>query len=329
MMVTITIYSSCSQHMRELEENEGSNLNHLQELEFPEWFQKKVDNLLLGSPEATDELYVLASQSDFRAYSYPGCVVNGVKFLAHSRDVRRKTQNSGVCVSGIEDNTFYGVLEEVLELSYIKGCSVILFRCKWFDTKPKKKRIQRSKNNITSVCIDAEWYKNDPFILASQAQQMFYVDDILNGPRWKFVKHFRHRNIWDIPKPNTNDGDVVTNNFEVLQDDNSSSFCLVVNLPELDTFLYNCNDAQPQVVENEENIFKIVKHDDTFIDDDIEPNDTLEEYKMTNLWRKFMNLFLKLVVMSWKKLIVITMTKYNVTLFVSKIYIIKSTVTIY
>ncbi|PON54402.1 hypothetical protein PanWU01x14_194810 [Parasponia andersonii] len=96
MMVTIPIYSSFSQHMRELEEKGGSNLNHLQELEFPKWFQKKADNLrLLGSPE---ELYALASQSDFCAYSYPVCVVNGVKFIAHRRDVRRKTQNNGVCV---------------------------------------------------------------------------------------------------------------------------------------------------------------------------------------------------------------------------------------
>ncbi|PON53883.1 hypothetical protein PanWU01x14_198800 [Parasponia andersonii] len=107
---------------------------------------------------------------------------------------------------------------------------------------------------------------------------MFYIDDILNGPRWKVVEHFRHRNIWDIPKPNTNDGDMVTNDFEVFQDDNSSNFFLVVDLPELGTFLYNHNYAQPQSVQNEKNIFKIVKHDDTFIDDDIEPNDTLEEY---------------------------------------------------
>ena len=33
-----------------------------------------------GSPEATNDLYALACGSDNRVESYPGCIVNGVRY---------------------------------------------------------------------------------------------------------------------------------------------------------------------------------------------------------------------------------------------------------
>ncbi|PON77032.1 hypothetical protein PanWU01x14_030410, partial [Parasponia andersonii] len=72
--------------------------------------------------------------SNFSNSSYIGYVVNGVKFLVDKRDSKRNTQNYGVRVPGSDGNYFYGILEQVLELSYIKGCNVVLFRCRWFDT---------------------------------------------------------------------------------------------------------------------------------------------------------------------------------------------------
>ena len=38
------------------------------------------------------------------------------------------------------------------------------------------------KNNITSIDITGEAYKDDQFILASQAEQIFYVEDPARGP---------------------------------------------------------------------------------------------------------------------------------------------------
>ena len=128
-----------------------------------------------GSPEATDELYSLDSRSFFFCFFcfpitlHTNCVINGVKWLTYARDYRWKTQNSGVSRVGMEENTFYGHLDEILEFSYIFRNQVLLFRCKWFDTDPKKKRLLTYKN-ITSIFIKSEWYKNDPFILTSQAK---------------------------------------------------------------------------------------------------------------------------------------------------------------
>ena len=99
----------------------------------------------------------MANKSNFTAFSYLGCVVNGVKFIVEKRDAKRKTQNSGVFVPSQDGLNFYGVLEEILELSYLKkDCSVLLFKCKWFDIDLKKKRIQEDSIFI-SVYVVVEW----------------------------------------------------------------------------------------------------------------------------------------------------------------------------
>ena len=95
----------------------------------------------IGSPEATDDLFALASGSSFSVNSYTGCVINSVKWLINARDCRQKTQNSCVSVLGTEENTFYGRLEEILSFSYIFRNQLLLFKCKWFDTDPKKNRL--------------------------------------------------------------------------------------------------------------------------------------------------------------------------------------------
>ena len=135
----------------------------------------------IGFLEATDDLFSLASGSSFSVKSYTGYVINDVKWLTYARDCTRKTQNSGVFVPGMEENTFYGRLDEILEFSYIFRNRVLLFICKWFDTDPKKKRLLTYKN-ITSIFINSEWYKDDPFILASQSKQVFYITEPFNRP---------------------------------------------------------------------------------------------------------------------------------------------------
>ncbi|PON97307.1 hypothetical protein TorRG33x02_067740, partial [Trema orientale] len=103
-----------------------------------------------SSDEFNDELYALTSRSNFSTSSYPGYMVNGVKFLVDKRDSRRNTQNCSVRIPRFDGNYFYGVLEQVLELSYIRGFNVVLFRCRWFDTDPRKKWIQQDEQ-FTSI----------------------------------------------------------------------------------------------------------------------------------------------------------------------------------
>ncbi|PON67564.1 hypothetical protein PanWU01x14_102010 [Parasponia andersonii] len=63
-------------------------------------------------------------QNQLLSSSYPGYMMNGIKFLVDKRDSKHNTQNCGVLVRGSDGNYFYSILEQVLELSYIKGCNV-------------------------------------------------------------------------------------------------------------------------------------------------------------------------------------------------------------
>ncbi|KAL5560927.1 hypothetical protein UlMin_030674 [Ulmus minor] len=101
--------------------------------------------------------------------------------------------------------------------------NVVLFRCKWFKCDSKH---MVTENNITSIDINGEAYKDDQFILASQAKQVFYVADPSRGPNWCVVQHVKHRSIWDI----TDDG---LSDIDLLQHNSSSNFTLFVDLGNL------------------------------------------------------------------------------------------------
>lgn len=128
-------------------------------------------------------------------------VVNGVKFRCKERDDKLKTQCSGVSTWGGSENdddiSYYGVLPEVMELDFIFERKMFLFRCKWYNTNPKGKRMS-DENNFTSIDITSEWYQDEPFILASQAQQVFYLNDLSRGKNWMIVQKVNHRNIFDV-----------------------------------------------------------------------------------------------------------------------------------
>nr|GEZ88618.1 hypothetical protein [Tanacetum cinerariifolium] len=79
--------------------------------------QKSVENNPQCSPES--ELFSLACRPHSNANLYAACIVNGVKFLVHDRDIHRTTQSSRVATPGPNGEMFYGQLEEILELTYI------------------------------------------------------------------------------------------------------------------------------------------------------------------------------------------------------------------
>lgn len=269
----------CSEHKKELQDKGVQNVEEVHRKEFLDWFHLRVHDLRqIGSSTATDDLYALASRPSSLVTLYSGCVINGVKWLTYGRDSRRKTQNSGVSVPGTEENTFYGRLEEILEFSYIMGRRIILFKCKWFDTDPRKKRVINDKN-ITSIFINAEWYKDDPFILASQAQQVFYIPDPLNGRNWSVVHTFTHRHVWDIPENDKEEDQSTPVRVDFFQENNSSNFILTVDLGDLELLPDNSTNVEAEIVSvNIASSSGEVPVEDDFINDNVDVDETLEDY---------------------------------------------------
>ncbi|KAL5579288.1 hypothetical protein UlMin_011730 [Ulmus minor] len=135
------------------------NINEVHRTEFAGWFFEKIYAMhRMQAPEVTTELLSLSSKTNMVVSSYPACILNGVRFVTHDRDVRLRTQNNGVSVLGTGQEMFYGQLQEILEFSYLNGFSVVLFTCKWFKCDSK---YMIAENNITSIDINGEAYNDD------------------------------------------------------------------------------------------------------------------------------------------------------------------------
>jgi hypothetical protein len=186
-----------------------------------------------ANDESSVSLQLLALANGPRyANSYTACIVNGVRFVVHSRDVRRTTQNSGISTTGPDGTKYYGQLEDILELGYLDRCKVVLFRCKWFKTNNIKLCV--TKNNITSISTQTEWFTNDQYILVTQADQVFYLDEpskagqkVQSNRYWKVVQEVNHRKIWDR--------DIITESYEsdIIHGSTSSDLSLSADLDNL------------------------------------------------------------------------------------------------
>ena len=129
--------------------------------------------------EISDSIYALACMPDYRIVSYNGCIVNGVRYHMKTHDQRRSTQNYGIWVEGEHDGKpcdFYGVITHIFEITYVFDHKVILFKCTWYDTDERKKRV-RHEHHMTSINVGSKWYNNELLILAHQAKQSFYSRD--------------------------------------------------------------------------------------------------------------------------------------------------------
>ncbi|KAG8369182.1 hypothetical protein BUALT_Bualt15G0124600 [Buddleja alternifolia] len=186
-----------------LEEASEFKLLDGQMKQFPKWFKEHMNSLHLRKDvEATEELWSLAN-SPFRLNMkyYLGCMVNEVLFHTKDRDTRRTTQNSGLVVEGQHKNRtmeFFGFLHRVVELTYLGGRRTVLFECEWFDIGRKK--TIRGYRHFISIDVSSRWYKNDPFVLPIQVQQVFYINDIKFGKNWQLVQRVQHRHLWELPE---------------------------------------------------------------------------------------------------------------------------------
>ena len=148
-----------------------------------------------GYPNWSHEVKLLAMKP-IHSKVYAMCKVNDMLFKCEQRDIRTKTQNSGVMAHGGDNGVdYYGVLDSVVELVYGEGMKVHLFKCRWFDTTPRR-GMETDQYGITSVNTGRSWYEDDPFVFATSVKQVFYLDDLVKGPPWKVVNTVHVRNIY-------------------------------------------------------------------------------------------------------------------------------------
>ncbi|GKC06877.1 ribonuclease H-like domain-containing protein [Tanacetum coccineum] len=150
-------------------------LDRARDEKFAQWFKDHIQ-----SNGGSEHLKVLARGPMRYVESHKGYFVNGYKFHTLKHGDGRVTHNSGVCVKGSTYNEFesdyYGLLVEVLEVNYHDSngrCVVVLFKCDWFEPI-QGVRVNR-KHNLVDIKYKSKGCQNDPFILASQAEQVYYA----------------------------------------------------------------------------------------------------------------------------------------------------------
>ncbi|XP_058787489.1 uncharacterized protein LOC131661866 isoform X2 [Vicia villosa] len=201
---------------------------------FPDWFCERVARLEeQGSVIVTDEIRWLARGPLEKVRNYSGYIVNGVRFHTKKRERCLKTQNSGICVTvktksyaSTRDKrpkegeiNYYGALIDIIQLDYAGKYKVVLFKCDWVDinkgcniddlglTLVNFNYLQHTGNEIC----------DDPFIFASQAKKVFYVENKrLND--WFVVVHAKVRDVYDMGDAQSNDID--KSNEQVLEEIN-------------------------------------------------------------------------------------------------------------
>ena len=86
------------------------------------------------SSNVSRDLIQLAEGSDKRMTRLTACTINGHRFHTKDSETRKKSQNSGVIVEIEHEGKmidFYGVLTDMIQLTYIRRNTVLNFKCDW------------------------------------------------------------------------------------------------------------------------------------------------------------------------------------------------------
>ncbi|KAL4273495.1 hypothetical protein GQ457_13G017720 [Hibiscus cannabinus] len=190
-----------SMHKEKLKREDTRNIEKRHAKEFHQWFKNHVCQLYdEGSELVNSQLFNLACGPDKRVFRYTSYLINGWRFNTKERDLQLKSQNSGVFVKGDESTgnlDYYGVLTDIIQLNYPGDNSVVLFKADWWDVYHKA-RFKEDKFGFSMVNVTRRLRTEEPYVLASQAEQVYYVKDI-KDLNWQVAVKTKPRDLYDLP----------------------------------------------------------------------------------------------------------------------------------
>ncbi|XP_062094325.1 uncharacterized protein LOC133800383 [Humulus lupulus] len=140
-----------------------------------------------GDDRVSEDLRCLVKGPNNIFIRFKRYLINGFRF--HTKEIEKnlRTQNSGVIMTAKTQSfassrdpnpdfgevTFYRILTDIIELDYSLGNRVVLFKCDWISRSGIKKEKDCTRVNFSKLMREDE-----PFILASQSEQVMYVEDL-------------------------------------------------------------------------------------------------------------------------------------------------------
>lgn len=180
----------------------------------------QVEGLVESGAEVSEEIQILANEPFMIATTYNSYAINGFKFHTSSYDEGRPVQGSGIALIAqtscfengnnvepvMRNKIYYGIIKEIIELNYRNKGNIVLFKCDWVDNHIQDKWVKKDQFGVTSVNFKhlfntGEKMLDEPFILASQAVQVYYVKE---GPEsdWHVVAQSKPRGLYDMGDDN-------------------------------------------------------------------------------------------------------------------------------
>ncbi|KAF2581183.1 hypothetical protein F2Q68_00002953 [Brassica cretica] len=161
----------CSQYRDATEDQ----LEHLKQNQFAGWLSKYVAHCLDCGPHIDDWLREFVYGPDYVAKSYPRYCSRGYSFAAQKEGSSRRTNDFGVSSSS-GDDVYYGNICEILEIRFpgMIGLRCTVFYCDWYNYTLDR-GVTIDAFGVRSVHSQRQLQYYDPFILASQADQVCYI----------------------------------------------------------------------------------------------------------------------------------------------------------
>nr|DAA02097.1 TPA_exp: transposase [Oryza sativa] len=142
---------------------------------FPAWLRQH----LMGNETINQQLAFLARGPSGSIATFQGYEINGYTFYTRAQDMKSMNQNSAVRIDAMGHDgttgTYYGAIEDIWELDY-GPLKVPLFRCQWVRLTGGGVMIDDS--GMTTVDLNKVGYSDEPFVLANDVTQVFYVKDM-------------------------------------------------------------------------------------------------------------------------------------------------------
>nr|ABA95451.2 transposon protein, putative, CACTA, En/Spm sub-class [Oryza sativa Japonica Group] len=169
------------EHLAKIRDENLGRLDTWINREHNSWFNEWFKNRVTMSTDVPNEIVQLLGMGPcWTIDTWQGYDINGYTFYTVNQDDKSTVQNSGVRIDAFQDqvgsNTYYGRIEEIWKLNYVKF-KVPLFRCRWVNIRTD---VKVDKEGFTLVDLSKERYADEPFVLAKQVEQIFYIKDPSN-----------------------------------------------------------------------------------------------------------------------------------------------------
>jgi hypothetical protein len=117
--------------------------------------------------------------------------MSGNTFYTIAEDKKSTNRNSGAHIDATNNNrqkdTYYGYIEEIWELDYGPSFKVPMFRCKWVKLDGVGVMVDQLYG-MTTADLKNLGYRDEPFVLANDVAQVFYVKDMSSKPKKEKIR---------------------------------------------------------------------------------------------------------------------------------------------